>query len=104
MGAWPVTLGNGNTTAWHSRDQFVGYNGAADAPSAPSAAPPWLARRDRIDRAHPIGHDDPAGVADVILEAAVTTIIDLEDSSPPSTPQDKVAAYRNWLGLMTGQI
>jgi malate synthase len=57
-----------------------------------------------VDREHPIGRDDPHGIADVILEAALTTIVDLEDSVAAVDADDKVVAYANWLGLLRGDL
>jgi malate synthase len=83
---------------------FVGYRGAPEAPSAVLLKHHGLHVEVSIDRQHPIGRGDPAGVCDVLLESAVTTIQDLEDSVATVTVAEKVAAYRHWLGLMKGTL
>ena len=84
--------------------QFVGYRGNPSEPRAILLKHNGLHAEIQIDNRHYIGKADIAGVADVLLEAAITTIVDLEDSIAAVDPDDKVAAYRNWLGLMRGTL
>jgi malate synthase len=84
--------------------QLRGYRGRSDAPELILLVNNGLHIEIVIDRAHPVGRTDSAGVADVVLEAALTAIMDLEDSIAAVDPADKVAAYRNWLGLCQGTL
>ncbi|WHX98366.1 malate synthase G [Neobacillus sp. DY30] len=104
QGSLVITLRTGEITTLKNKDKFVGYQGQPDQPSAV-----LLNNNDnyfeiQIDRSHPIGKTDGAGIKDILLESALTSIMDCEDSVAAVDAQDKVLVFRNWLGLNKGTL
>ena len=99
-----VALKNGGTAGLQNSAQFIGFQGAAAAPKAVLLKHNGLHFEIQIDPSTPVGQTDAAGVKDVLMEAALTTIMDCEDSVAAVDAEDKVVIYKNWLGLMKGDL
>ncbi|OUC77413.1 malate synthase G [Gordonia lacunae] len=103
-GALQVTLDGDKTSTLADPTAFVGYRGQADSPTSILLRNNGLHLDIEIDPSSPIGSTDPAGIKDVVVESAITTIMDFEDSVAAVDAEDKVIGYRNWLGLNKGDL
>ncbi len=103
-GQLTVTLKDGSVTGLQNPALFVGYQGAAETPSSVLLRHNGIHIDIRIDRSTVIGKEDAAGISDLVVEAALSTILDLEDSVAVVDAEDKVAAYSNWLGIMQATL
>ncbi len=99
-----VALKDGSTSKLQDNSQFIGFQGEAKAPSSVLLQHNGLHIDIIINRSTPIGKSDAAGVADLVVEAALSTILDLEDSVAVVDADDKVLAYGNWLGILQGTL
>ena len=103
-GVLEATLDSGAVTRLVDPGKLAGTQGDPEAPTVVLLRNHGLHIELVLDRSHPIGRTDPAGLADVVLESAITTIMDCEDSVAAVDAEDKVEVYRNWLGLMRGDL
>ncbi|MDO6634878.1 malate synthase G [Pseudoalteromonas carrageenovora] len=103
-GSLVITLRDSSQTTLANPSQLIGFKGEAQNPSVILLKNNGLHLELQIDHHHPIGQADKAGLKDVVLEAALTTIMDCEDSVAAVDAEDKVQVYKNWLGLMQGNL
>ena len=99
-----LTLKSGASATLQDASQFKGFQGSVENPTALLFEHNGLHFEIQIDNQHPIGKTDPAGVKDILVEAALTTIMDCEDSVAAVDAEDKTLVYANWLGLMKGTL
>ena len=99
-----VSLKDGASASLQDASQFKGFQGSVESPTALLFEHNGLHFEIQIDNQHPIGKTDPAGVKDILVEAALTTIMDCEDSVAAVDAEDKTLVYANWLGLMKGTL
>jgi malate synthase len=99
-----IELSSGESTSLDNPGQFIGYNGTADLPNCILLKNNNLHIEIQIDKDHAVGSTDSAGIKDIFLESAITTIQDCEDSVAAVDADDKIQVYRNWLGLMKGDL
>jgi malate synthase len=102
--ALEIRVADGKVTALRNRGAFVGYRGERDSPAALLLVHHGLHVEILLDRTHAIGRDDRAGISDVVIESAVSTIQDFEDSVAAVDVDEKIVVYRSWLGLMQGTL
>ncbi|MGB7452674.1 MAG: malate synthase G [Lysobacterales bacterium] len=103
-GVLKISLSDGTCVALTDPEQFVGYTGSAENPTSILIKNNLLHLDIQINPSSPVGSGDAAGISDVIVEAALTTIMDCEDSVAAVDAEDKALVYKNWLGLMKGDL
>ncbi len=103
-GELSVTLADGSRAGLKNPAQFAGFKGTSDKPTSVLLKKNGMHLEIVLDAESAVGRDDLAGIADIILESALTTIVDCEDSVAAVDAEDKIVVYRNWLGLMKGDL
>jgi len=99
-----LEIENKSKTYLKNKEKFVGYNGAKENPNSVLLKNNYLHIEIKIDPEHVIGKNDKAHISDVVMESAISTIMDLEDSVAAVDSEDKIRCYRNWLGIMKGTL